>query len=76
MGNSGITIHREVLLIEIERRCTVQDCTARNFIGLTKVEALEYNGFECSECEQWNKDLLKQAEVPDSWDDINQETTH
>jgi hypothetical protein len=75
MVKSGITIHREVLLIEIERRCSVQDCNARNFIVLTKTEALEYNGFECSVCEQWNKDVLKKPEVPDSWD-IDQETTH
>jgi len=76
MGKTGITIKREVLLIEIARRCAVQECIARNFISLTKKEALTYNGFECSECEQWNDDALKQSEVPDSWDDINRETTH
>jgi hypothetical protein len=76
MGKRGITIQREVLLIEIERRCAVQECIARNFIGLTKKEALTYNGFECAECEQWNKDTLKGSEVPDSWDEFSQETTH
>jgi len=76
MAKRGITIKREVLLFEIERRCSLQDCNARNFIGLTKIEALTYTGYQCSECEQWNKDSLKQSEVPDWWDDINQETTH
>jgi len=76
MGKAGITIKREVLLIEIERRCSVGECIARNFIGLTKQEAVTFNGFECSECEQWNDDALKQSEVPDSWDDLKQETTH
>jgi hypothetical protein len=72
----GITIQREVLLIEIERRCAFQECNARNFIGLTKQEALAYNGYECSECERWNSDSLKQTDVPDWWDNINQETAH
>ena len=76
MAKRGITIQREVLLIEIERRCAHPECNSRNFIGLTKQEALEYTGYECSECEQWNRDQLKQSEVPDWWDDINQETTH
>ena len=76
MTKRGITIQREVLLIEIERRCVSPECNSRNFIGLTKQEALEYTGYECSECEQWNSDQLKQSEVPDWWDDINQETTH
>ena len=71
MGKAGITIKREVLLIEIERRCSVQECIARNFIGLTKKEARTYHGFECSECEQWNNDALKPSELPDSWDDIS-----
>jgi hypothetical protein len=72
----GITIQREVLLIEIERRCAHRECNARNFIGLTKKEALEYHGFECSECERWNTDSLKRSDVPDWWDEINLETTN
>lgn len=76
MGKPGISIKRKVLLIEIERRCSVEGCIVRNFIGLTKNEALNYTGFECSECEHWNNDSLKQSEIPDSWDDIKQETTH
>jgi hypothetical protein len=76
MAKPGITIKREVLLIELERRCSIADCIARNFIGLTREEALSYHGFECSECEQWNEDSLKRSEIPDSWDDVNQETAH
>jgi hypothetical protein len=72
----GITIQREVLLFEIERRCAFQECNARNFLGLTKQEALAYNGYDCSECERWNEDSLKQTDVPDWWDEINQETAN
>ena len=59
---------RTPLLIEIERRCTFFDCGAKNQIGLTKDEAIEYRGFECSKCERWNHDLLNQSELPDSWE--------
>ena len=60
---------RTPLLIEIERRCVFSDCGARNHIGLTKDEAIEYRGFECSKCERWNHDLLDQLDLPDSWAD-------
>ena len=79
MGSSrGITIERRVLLFEIERRCSFQDCNERVFFSLTKQEALDYNGFECTLCERWNSDSLKRFDVPDWWDEIspNQETTH
>lgn len=76
MMKRGITIRREVLLIEIERRCSSPECNSRNFISLTKQETLEYTGYECSECEAWNRDQLKRSEVPDGWDDMNLETTH
>src|SRR5438552_16672528 len=58
---------RTPLLIEIERRCAFSDCGAKNQIGLTKDEAIEYRGFECSKCERWNHDRLNQFELPDSW---------
>jgi len=58
---------RTVLLVEIERRCAFRDCNAKNQIGLTKQEAIEYRGFECSHCERWNEDRVKQSELPDSW---------
>jgi len=58
---------RTPLLIEIERRCAFADCGAQNQISLTKDEAIEYRGFECSKCERWNHDLLNQSELPDLW---------
>ncbi|HYW72215.1 MAG TPA: hypothetical protein VE961_14360 [Pyrinomonadaceae bacterium] len=64
---------REVLVIEIERRCAGDDCHARNQISLTKAEAIGYRGFNCSECERWNDDRLNQSEVPGSW---NEESIH
>lgn len=71
MGSiQGITIERSVLLFEIERRCSYEECKERTFIGLTKPEALEYNGFECSACERWNADSLRQRDIPDWWAEI------
>jgi len=61
---------RQVLLIEIERHCRFPDCGARNYIGLTKPEAIEYRGFECNQCERWNEDDLHHADIPDWWDEI------
>jgi hypothetical protein len=58
---------REPLLIEIERRCSFTGCSARNHIGLTKSEAIEYRGFDCSQCEEWNDDRLNPREIPDAW---------
>lgn len=78
-SKQGITIERQVLLFEIERRCTFKDCNARNFLGLTKQEAREYTGFECSTCEKWNSDSLKLTDIPDWWDELHaaaEKTTH
>jgi hypothetical protein len=58
---------RTTLLIEIERRCTFPDCQARNQIGLTKPEAIEYRGFACLQCQRWNEDRASESELPDSW---------
>lgn len=69
-SKQGITIEKQVLLFEIERRCMFEDCNARNFLGLTKQEAREYTGFECSNCEQWNSDSLKLTDIPDWWDEL------
>ena len=63
----GLHFPRAVLLIEIERQCGFSDCRARNRIGLTKDEAIEYRGFDCSQCERWNQDVLDQSELPPSW---------
>ena len=60
---------RDVLVIEIDRRCAAEDCRARNQVSLTKLEAIEYRGFACSECEIWNDDRLTQSEMPDSWNE-------
>jgi hypothetical protein len=66
----GVTIQRQILLFEIERRCSFVDCNARAFIGLTKDEALHYDGFDCTECERWNSDHLGKTDIPDWWDEI------
>jgi hypothetical protein len=58
---------RTTLLVEIERRCQLPECTARNQIGLTKQEAIEYRGFECFQCQRWNDDRASASEFPDSW---------
>ena len=62
---------RDVLLIEIERYCFFPDCRARNHIGLTKAEAIEYRGFDCIKCQRWNPDTsgIGSDAVPESWAD-------
>ena len=65
-----ISIERKVLLFEIDRRCSFEDCNQRVLLGLTKSEALDYRGFECSFCERWSADSLTQRDVPDWWDEI------
>ena len=60
-------IEANPLLVEIERRCALPDCVARNQIGLTKPEAIEYRGFECCQCKRWNEDRATPSELPDSW---------
>jgi hypothetical protein len=66
---SQFSFPREVLVIEIDRRCPVAECRARNQISLTKAEAIRYRGFNCSACERWNDDRLSQSEMPDSWNE-------
>ncbi|MFN2511163.1 MAG: hypothetical protein ABR568_06930 [Pyrinomonadaceae bacterium] len=60
-------IPREILLVEIDRRCFFPDCNARTLVGLTKQEAREYHGFECRVCKRWNDDNLSDKDVPDEW---------
>lgn len=62
---------RTPLLIEIQRRCGFADCLARNQIGLTKQEAIEYRGFECIQCKRWSDDQVSQSELPGSWLTLN-----
>lgn len=67
----NIFIPREVLLVEIERRCAVDaDCNARSRIGLTKEEARAYCGFTCERCERWNEDFLAERDVPEWWEEL------
>jgi hypothetical protein len=69
--NKGIIVHREVLLIEIDRHCLFAGCNARVFLGLTRQEALDYKGFECPHCQRWNDDCLEEKDIPDSWNERN-----
>lgn len=67
---SRIVIPREVLLVEIERRCRDAQCGARNRIGLTKEDARSYLGFECERCgENWD-DSLTERDVPEWWEEL------
>lgn len=69
--NRKILIPRQVLLVEIERRCAVDgECRARNRLGLTKEEARAYSGFTCERCERWNEDSLTERDVPDWWEEL------
>ena len=62
---------RKTLVIEIDRRCGADACGKRNHISLTRTEAIEYRGFDCTECETWNDDSLSPSEMPDSWHEAN-----
>jgi hypothetical protein len=66
-----IVIPREILLVEIDRRCFFADCNTRVLIGLTKQEAFRYGGFECLSCSRWNEDSLSEKDIPDWWDEIS-----
>ncbi len=69
--SKNIFIPREVLLVEIERRCAVDaECNARARIGLTKEEARAYCGFTCERCERWNEDILTERDVPEWWEEL------
>lgn len=61
---------REVLLVEIERRCGDPACNARVFVGLTKDEARAYTGFVCERCERWTDDSLSERDIPDWWEEL------
>lgn len=70
MTKKSMMFPREVLLIEIERRCTVAACGARTRVGLTKEDARGYTGFECERCESWNQDVLTERDIPDWWEEL------
>lgn len=65
-----INIPREVLLVEIERRCREPECHAKTRIGLTKEEARAYTGFTCERCEVWQTDALAERDVPEWWEEL------
>jgi hypothetical protein len=67
---SKILIPRDVLLVEIERRCQDAECNARTRVGLTKDEARVYCGFECERCGQFRDDLLTERDVPEWWEEL------
>ncbi len=65
-----IALRRELLLVEIERRCADPHCDAKARVGLTKEEARAYTGFECERCERWNEDVLTERDVPEWWEEL------
>ena len=64
----GFESARELLLVEVARRCRVCGEPAR--LGLTKAEARAYRGFECERCESWNDDGLAGQDVPEWWEEL------
>ncbi len=70
----AIVFPRQVLLIEIDRRCSFADCRARVLVGLTRQEAFSYSGFECVRCGRWNNDCLSEKDVPDWWAELNDQS--
>ena len=63
-------IPREVLLVEIERRCRNAQCNGRTRIGLTKEEARAYCGFDCEHCGETWEDMLTERDVPEWWEEL------
>lgn len=64
----GFEFPRELLLVEVWRRCRGCDGPAR--LGLTKAEARAYQGFECEHCESWNDDGLTEQDIPEWWEEL------
>jgi len=60
-----IVFPREVLLVEVERRCGEPLCGARTRLSLTKAEARAFTGFECARCGRWYADALSGRDVPE-----------
>lgn len=57
-------------MVEVERRCPDARCGARARIGLTKREALVYDGWKCERCEQRWEDVLSERDIPDWWEEL------
>ncbi|HKG12156.1 MAG TPA: hypothetical protein VKB12_02415 [Pyrinomonadaceae bacterium] len=62
---------REVLLVEVERRCGEPVCGARARLSLTKAQARAYTGFECERCGRWYADALSERDIPEWWEELN-----
>ena len=62
---------REVLLVEVERRCGEPVCGARLKLSLTKAQARAYTGFECERCGRWYADALTERDIPEWWEELN-----
>jgi len=65
-----ISARREVLLVDIERRCQDRFCGAKTRLGLTKAEARAYRGFACGRCQRWHNDQLTRNDIPDWWEEM------
>src|SRR2546423_11771385 len=65
-----IVFPREVVHVEIERRCADEHCNEKNRIGLTKEEARVYRGFTCARCERRQPDALTERDIPDWWEEL------
>lgn len=61
---------RELLLVEVDRRCAEAACGARVRLALTKEEARAYTGFECERCGSWNADSLGERDIPEWWEEL------
>jgi hypothetical protein len=66
-----IVFPREVLLVEVERRCGEPLCGARMRVSLTKAQARAYTGFECARCGRWYADALSERDIPEWWEELN-----
>ncbi len=66
-----IIFPREVLLVEVERRCGFPACGARARLSLTKQEARAYAGFDCALCGRHRHDALSERDIPEWWEELN-----
>ena len=66
-----IVFPREVLLVEVERRCNEPLCGARARVSLTKAQARAYTGFECVRCGRGYADALSERDIPEWWEELN-----
>ena len=65
-----IVFPRELLLVEVERRCASAGCGARQRVALTKAEARDYTGFECERCGARHEDALAERDIPEWWEEL------